>query len=723
MKRFALAALTLALGPVLSQSAHAAEGMWMPKQLPQLARPLKATGLTLDPAKLASLTEYPMSAVVSLGGCSASFVSPQGLVVTNHHCVYGSLQYNSKPERDLMKNGFLSNSLAEELPAAPGTRVLVTVEASDVSAQVIDAAAAKLQGKARIDAMEKNEKALVAACEAEPGYRCNVNSFFGGLQYQLIKQMEVRDVRLVYAPAGGIGNFGGETDNWMWPRHTGDFGYFRAYVGRDGKPADYSPDNKPYQPKSFLKIASTPLKDQDFVMVAGYPGRTNRLRLPSEADFNLGFLQPAIIKAYGEELEAIAAATDKRPDAAIVMANRVKGLNNTLKNYQGQDASYQGSDILARKQQDFAAMKKWVMADAKRRALYAADIEQVEQLLAQQQATARSEFLLRFTSPALLNSARTLVQLGHERAKPDAERKSGYQERDMLRLRQGLQALDRRYDETTDKAVVAHFLGQYLTLPAEQLNGAFLKALGVAPGMDAAAIKARLDALYAGSQLKSMAERLQWLARPLQGLEASNDSFVGAAVALYADDERRETRDKELAGRLQQAYANTMAAQIAFKASQGQIAYADANSTLRVSFGKVTGRTPGRDGEAWQAFSTLRGIAAKATGEGEFDAPATELAAIRKRDFGGYQVASLESVPVNFLATLDTTGGNSGSPVLNGKAELVGLLFDGTLDGVIASWDYNDRMNRSICLDARYMLWTMKVVDKADRLLKEMDIK
>ena len=717
MKRLILASLTLALG-----HAYANEGMWMPKQLPQIAKELKATGLTMDPAKLAQLTDFPMDAVVSLGGCTASFVSPLGLVVTNHHCVYGSLQFNSTPQRDLMKNGFLAASLGEELPAAPGTRILVTVGLTDVTQQVIDEKTAALKGKARSDAIEKNQKALVAACEADVGHRCNVYSFYGGLEYQLIKQMEVRDVRLVYAAPGGVGNFGGETDNWMWPRHTGDWGYYRAYVGADGKPADYSPDNKPYTPRHFLKMASVPLKEKDFVMVAGYPGRTNRLRLPLEADYSLGWFQPAIIKAYGEELDIIKAQTAGRPDAAIKMAATVKGLGNTFKNYEGQDASYRGSDILARKQKGFDELKAWVMADARRRELYAADIAAAEQLIAQQEATARSEFLMRFAAPRLLETARELVQVMHQQQLPDEARKSGYQQRDMLRMRQGLEALDRRYDEQTDKAVSAHFMAQYLSQPPATLDMAFIDALGLKPGMDEAAIKARLDVLYAGSTLARLSDRLSWLAQPEATFRNSGDTFIAAALALYADDERREARDKEIGGLIQQSYANTMKALIAFKASQGQAVYADANSTLRVAVGNVMGRDPGRDGETWKPFTTLRGITAKATGEGEFDAPAEQLAAIKARSFDKYYVKDIDSVPVNFLATLDTTGGNSGSPVLNSKAELVGLLFDGTLDGVIASWDFNDKMNRSICVDARYMLWQMTVVDKAGRLLKEMGV-
>ncbi|OWQ91592.1 dipeptidyl-peptidase 7 [Roseateles aquatilis] len=716
MKRLIWAAM--ALGAV---GAQAHEGMWMPQQLPQVAKDMKAAGLKIDPARLSQPLGYPMGAVVSLGGCTASFVSPQGLVVTNHHCAFGSLQYNSTPQKDLIKNGFLAATLADELPASPGSRILVTVALTDVTAKVLDAKTAALQGKARVDAIEANQKSLVAACEKDAGHRCNVSAFYGGLNYQLIKQLEIRDVRLVHGPAEGVGVFGGDTDNWMWPRHTGDYSFYRAYVGPDGKPADFSPDNKPYQPQHFLKLASAPLNEGDFVAVAGYPGRTNRHRLPKEVDFAFSWDFPHRVKAMGEQLDLIKEATAGRRDAEIKVANTVAGVNNYYKNYQGQMASYAGSDILARKQAAFDAMKAWVNADAKRRDQYGAALVEVERLIVERQANVRREFLLSYATPSLIKSASDLYEQALQRKKPDAERKAGYQDRDQLRRKQAVETVDRRFDEITEKRVVSHFLTQYLALPADQLNAAFVNALGVRAGMDAAAVTARVDALYAGTKLTDKAERTAWLTRDAGAFESSGDTLVKAAVALRADEEARENRDKELAGRIQQAYAATMQAEIDFKASRGQPVYPDANGTLRVAFGQVKGRTPGVDGTTWTPFTTLRGIVAKHTGTGEFNAPAEQLAAIKARQFDKYGVKALDSVPVNFLATLDTTGGNSGSPVLNGKGELVGLLFDGTLDAVISDWDFNDDMNRSICLDARYMLWQMKVVDKADRLLKEMN--
>ncbi len=710
--------LTLA---VLSNLAFADEGMWMPQQLPQIADQLKAAGLQIDPSKLTQLTEFPMGAIVSLGGCSASFVSPQGLVVTNHHCAYGSIAHNSTPERNLLANGFLAKTLDEELPAAPGSRVFVTVDVQNVSDKIIDAKTAKLAGKKRVDAIETNQKSLVSECEKDVGHRCNVYSYYGGLEFYLIKQMEVKDVRLVHAPAEGVGKFGGDTDNWMWPRHTGDYSFYRAYVGKDGKPAEFSKDNVPYVPKHYLRLAKEGVKEGDFVMVTGYPGRTNRHRLPSEVEYTFGWNYPAFVSASRQQLDVIARETKDRKDAELKYASQVAGINNYYKNRQGMLDSYAGSDFLARKQAQHAELKAWVNADAARKKQFAADIDAVEKLIAERDQQGKNDFLLGYSSPRLLGTARMLYRLANEMQKPDAERKAGFQERDLPRFKSGVAALERSYDEQVDKALVQNFLSQYAAQPAKIRNANFDKALGIKDGMKEADLKALLDTLYAGSKLADKAERAAWLDKKPADFKASNDSFIKAAVAMYDEAMKREAKDEEIAGKIQQAYANYMKALIAFKNSKGEAVYPDANSTLRVTYGKVASRDVGSaDGSSWTAFTTLRGITAKHTGEGEFDAPDAQLAAIKNKDFGKYFEPSLNSVPVNFLATLDITGGNSGSATLNAKGELVGLAFDGTLDSIISDWDFNAKMTRSIQVDLRYMLWQMKHVDQAHNLIKEM---
>jgi hypothetical protein len=713
----------LSLAVLTSFAAHADEGMWMPQQLPQVARQLKAAGLKLDPATLTKLTEFPMGAVVSLGGCSASFVSPQGLVITNHHCVYSSVAINSTPQRDLLADGFLAKTMGEELPAAPGSRVFVTEAVENVTGRIITPDVAKLTGKARVDAMQKNQKALVAECEKDAGYRCTVASFYGGLEFYRIKQLEIRDVRLVHAPPSGVGKFGGDTDNWMWPRHTGDYGFYRAYVSKDGKAADFSKDNVPYVPKHFLKIAKEGVKEGDFIMALGYPGRTNRHRLPSEVAFTFDWNYPAYVKASGETLAVIERETKNDPAAKLKYASQVASVNNYYKNRKGMIASYEGSDILARKTAEHNALKAWVNASPARKAEFGADIESVEKLIAQRDAATRRDFFLGYSSPRFLNSARTLYRLANEHAKPDAERKSGYQDRDMARMTSVITGQDRTYDEKVDKALVLNFLKQYNAQPSNEHNTAFDAALGIQQGMSEAELKAALDKLYAGSQLQNKEFRTAWLKKSPAEFQASNDAFIKAAVALYDADRKEEAEEEELGGNIQKAYASYMKAKIAYMNSRGQAVYPDANSTLRVTFGNIKGRSYGADGTgAWTAFTTVKGVTAKHTGEGEFNAPEKQLAAIRSKDFGKYLDPKLKTVPVDYLATLDITGGNSGSAALNAKGELIGLAFDGTLDSIISDWDFNKAATRDIQVDIRYILWNMQKVDHADNLLKEMGV-
>ena len=254
----------------------AKEGMFTPDQLPEISRDLAKTGLKVKASQLTDLTDFPMGAVISLGGCSASFVSDQGLVVTNHHCARGSVQYNSTEENNYLEDGFLAKDLGAELPASPGSRIFVTKKVTDVTAQVLDGVLENMTGEVRYKVIEKNRKALLSECEADAGHRCQVSSFFGGSQYKLNKRLEIKDVRLVYAPADAIGRYGGDADNWLWPRHTGDYAFYRAYVSAEGKSVEYSEDNVPYKPVHALKVSAKGVQEGDFVMVAGYPGSTSR---------------------------------------------------------------------------------------------------------------------------------------------------------------------------------------------------------------------------------------------------------------------------------------------------------------------------------------------------------------------------------------------------------------------------------------------------------------
>ncbi|MEH8020424.1 S46 family peptidase [Rheinheimera metallidurans] len=706
-----------------SSFAMANEGMWMPQQLPEIATELKAAGLALDPASLTKLTEFPMAAMVSLGGCSASFVSPNGLVATNHHCVYGSVAHNSTPENDLLANGFLAASLSDEVAAAPGSRIYVTKAVENVTSKIIDAKTAKLSGKKRVDAIEANQKAVVAECEKDEGHRCSVAAYYGSLEFYLIKQLEIKDVRLVHAPAAGVGKFGGDTDNWMWPRHTGDYGFYRAYVSPEGKSADFNVDNVPYKPDFHLTLAKDGLKEGDFVMALGYPGRTNRHRLPSEVSETFEWSYPNTVASYKNTLDIIASETVNNKDAALKYASRVAGLNNYMKNRQGMLDSYADSDFLQRKTAEHKELTAWVNSSRDNKKAYADDLKNIEKLLQQRQQQDRADYLLDNATPRLLSVARSLHRLAHESTKPDAERKAGFQQRDLPRFKAYVTGMERNFDVGVEKALDLSNLSKYAAQPKKQRNAEFDAAMGIKDGMSQAQLTALIDSWYANSGLAELSNRTALLDASIDQFKQSNDVFVKAALALYKSDLKREAADEELGGKIQQAYASYMRAKIAFMQSKGQAVYPDANSTLRVTFGNVTGRDHGNeDGNAWAPFTTLQGITAKATGEGEFNAPQKQLDAIKAKQYGPYKVDSLNSVPVNYLATLDITGGNSGSAVLNSKAEFVGLAFDGTLDSIISDWDFNPANTRSIQVDLRYMLWQMKL-DGADKLLVELGVK
>ena len=330
-KVFFIAAL---MAGVAAQPLSAKEGMFTPDQLPEIAADLKATGLEIDPETLADLTGFPMGAVVSLGGCSASFVSPQGLVVTNHHCARGSVQYNSTAENNYLENGFLAKTMGEELPAAPGSRIYVTTELTDVTERM-RAGLDSMEPNARYDAIEQRMKDIVAECEEEAGYRCRVSSFYGADQYKLVKQLEIRDVRLAYAPADSVGKYGGDVDNWMWPRHTGDFSFYRAYVAPDGSPADYSEENVPYKPEHVLKVSAGGLEEGDFVMAAGYPGSTQRYARLAEVENTFDWNYPTYVTLLNEWIDTIEETAPDGSDARVKYEATLAGLNNYEKNLRG----------------------------------------------------------------------------------------------------------------------------------------------------------------------------------------------------------------------------------------------------------------------------------------------------------------------------------------------------------------------------------------------------
>ena len=706
-------------------TTFADEGMWQPKQLPALKKDLRRMGLKINPNKLTQLTEYPMNAIVSLGGCSASFVSPKGLVATNHHCAYGSIQFNSTPEDNLLENGFLAKSFADEPQAAPGSRVYVTEQVTDITDQVNAQLDDSLKGRARFDAIQTIRKSTIAECEKADGYRCTIPSFHGGLEYNLIKQLEIKDVRLVHAPAAAIGKYGGDVDNWIWPRHTGDYAFYRAYVSKDGKPAEYSEDNVPYEPKHYLKVNPKGLEDGDFVMVTGYPGRTNRYRLATEVKNTIEWSYPTRIREYNIWLDKINELSANNEDTKIKYASLVAGLNNAEKNNRGMLDGFAISDVVERKVQLEEDLQNWINSNPERKAKYSATLDSLRTLVAEDQATQERDFYYGFMGQrsALLSSAKTLYRLAKEKQKPDLERQQGYQERDFDRIKQGQERLERRYSKSADQALWHGFIQRYAQIDTANHVAVFDAWFGIVDNeVDQSQLKYTLDKMYSKTTLDNLETRLALLDASVEELEKSTDPFMQLAVALYDTNMEIEDASKALTGKLQEVRPQYMQAIIDYKTEQGQPIYADANSTLRVTVGNVKGYSA-KDAVHYTPFTTLRGITQKDTGVEPFNSPQNQLDAIQAKEFGPYFEKSLDSIPVNFLTTLDITGGNSGSATLDKNAEFVGLVFDGNYESINADWDFNKKIARSIHVDVRYMLWTMDKLYGADNLLEEMGIK
>lgn len=706
MVRHAISSLLLAA----SLPALAAEGMWLPSQAPEIAGALKAAGLAIPPKALADLSAAPMNTIVWLGGCSASFVSPTGLIATNHHCVQGSLQANSSPERNLLRDGLVARTPAEEVPAAPGTRAFVIEALDEVTARMMEGVTPQTTGRARTEALEANAKAIIAACEQRPGRRCDVRPYFGGAKYYLQTMLEILDVRLAYAPAGSVGNFGGEIDNWQWPRHAGDFALYRAWVGPDGNPAPHAEGNVPFRPRNHLRFAAGDLKEGDFVMIAGFPGTTERFRTLAETRAWYGDIYPIqqrLLSEYSELLEREARTEAQR----IAVASLKARADNFKKKIEGQLAVARSADLIGIKAAEEARLAAWAARPENRRT-HGLAIANHDSLIDEAIASDRTRIIASALDRALLlRAARDLLRWAHEQQKPDAERERGFQERDRRAFIDRMNRISAQYVPHIDRASLEQALAEVGRLQPAQRN----------MGLEAAITEIGLDRLYRETRLADAAERRAWMDRAPEEFAASDDPFIRVAVAAFPGDMAADNAAKERAGRLHAARVPWMAAVKAHARSEGRALYPDANGSLRITFGHVRGR-PIQDGKAWTAFTTPRGILEKETGEDPFDSPPRLLEQVRAGNWGRWASPALGTLPVNFLSTTDITNGNSGSAVLNARGELVGLAFDGTLEGMLSDWHYDEAITRTISVDARYMLWVMEKVDGATGLMREMGV-
>ena len=697
--------------------ALAVEGKWTPQQVLELPPAwLKSQGLSVPPARLwdAKRGTGLLAGAVNVGGCSGSFISGTGLVITNHHCVFSIIQEHSTPARDLITDGFLAKTRAEELPGK-GARIQVPRRFMDVTREVLAAVPAGADDLARFRAIERKQKELVASCEARPATRCQVATFDGGLQYTLVDAVELADVRLVYAPPRAVGEFGGETDNWMWPRHTGDFSIVRAYAAPDGSAAPYDVKNVPHRAEFFFPLATQGVSPGDFVMVLGYPGLTFRALLEAEMAERQKRFYPRVIDAYGEFIRIMEEEGARSPAGKIALASDLKMLHNRRKNAEGQLEGLARGKLLEKQRTAEAAVVAWAQGRPDQVQGMTARTALLEELSARE-STWEREFLLttlRAGAKAIALPV-TLARLAQERGKPDLERDPAYMERELPRLRDQVEREQKNFFPAADRRLFLAFLRRAQALgPAERIL-----AVDRHFGLKREGLEAKVDAAYRGSRVLHLKDRLQMFTETPAQLAARRDPLLAFALDLAGEVEAlRDVQDQRAgaSARLRPLWRR------AVLAHAGKPVAPDANGTLRVTFAHVQGYSP-RDGVYYTPQTSLRGLVAKHTGKEPFDAPAkvlgkTPVTAGRWRD------AKLGDVPVDFLADADTTGGNSGSPTVNGRGELVGVNFDRVWENVANDFGYNPDVARNVNVDVRYVLWLLDQVEDADALLRELGVR
>ncbi len=689
-----VAALTLSL------SALADEGMWLLPLIQQMnKKDLKAAGCKLTPAEIYAINKSSLKdAIVQFGGgCTGEMISNQGLLVTNHHCGYGSIQGLSTDEHNYLMNGYWANERAEEIPV-PGLSVTFLVSMEDVTAQMEPAA----------DKEAVRKELIEKAQQANPKCRIVVTGFYNENVYYLIVYRTYTDVRFVGAPPATMGKFGGETDNWMWPRHTCDFSMFRVYAGADNEPADYSADNKPLRPKQSLKVSLRGLEDGDFAMIMGYPGRTQRFQTAAQLQEMLR-TQDISIAARTVRQDLMWEARMADPVVNLQYANKYAGSANGWKKWIGMKQAFEKLDIIGREEQMEADFMDWVGAKKSRQEKYGHALAQIEKGVkesapAMEALTLLSESIGRIE---VLGFANSLLRSITAIKKDDMS----YEDAMAKAMDTMSDALYKDYNEALDRKEAAALIAFYRDNVKDEDR---LPLLGKdVREMD---IPAFVDFLFDSTAFTSAA-------RVKERIKTAKDMGRDPAARLFA----------EMYTGLMKFRQNYMASQQdlsegakAFTAGRmewkkGEPSYPDANSTCRLTYGTVKSYSP-KDGVLYKHYTTLKGVMEKEDPDNyEFRVPARLKEIYAAKDYGQYANAAGE-LPTCFLINCDITGGNSGSPVMDADGALVGLAFDGNWESMSSDVMFEPDLQRCICVDIRYVLLLLDKFGGAGYLLNEMNI-
>ena len=711
--RYALVLTALVLATV--SPAVAEEGMYPMSELGTLD--LEAAGLSIDQTAIYNPEGLAIvDGICKMGGCTGSFVSDQGLILTNHHCAYGAIRNASTPERDYLSDGFSAATSADEFPAV-GFTVRITESYRNVSAEVLAAFTKGMTPLERTRAIEKKMKEISLASEKKnPGKRAEVSEMFIGKDYVLFLYTYLKDVRLVYAPPKDLAKFGGEADNWIWPRHSGDFAFMRAYVGPDGDPAEFAEDNVPYRPKKVLQVSAAGVDDGDAVFILGYPGTTYRHRPAAFVAYMANVFMPYIVDWYGWQIDMFESLSRENAEHRLALSSRLRSLHNTHKNFRGKLQGIERLHLIEQKMGEEKLLQEYIDADPARQKAHGDVLPRLESYYEERTVNIPGELWLRYMlrSPEIMRAALTVWENAQEKTKPEAERERAYMDRNLGQTINNLKNMAKRFDSEADRRIMAELLAR--GGGSEQASQAGLEDL--TGKENATAADNFLTGIFADSKLMEEAYLLQAMEMSTSELRELGDPFIGLVEELYDPWALQREDGKRRKGNLDPLQAGLADMRRDYF---GADFVPDANGTLRFTYGRIEGYSP-RDAVWLTPVTTVAGLLEKDTGIDPFALPPEVKEMVAAGDFGSFASEELGGVPVNILYSTDTTGGNSGSPVFNASGEVVGLNFDRSWEATINDYAWNHSYSRSIGVDIRYVLWVTWKVGGADRLLAEMGV-
>lgn len=686
------------------------EGMFTPDQIAKL--PLRQKGLRINPKDLYNPNGVDISdAVIRLSvGCTAEFVSPKGLILTNHHCGFDALVAASSAGKNYGEDGYKADSMKDELPAK-NYSAFITNRVEDVTAK-IKKGTENLAGEELAKALEANMKAVKDAEQAKmpEGTTIEIKMMNSGFYYYLFETVEIKDIRVVYAPPQMIGFYGGDPDNFEWSRHTGDFTFLRAYVAPDGKSAEYSPNNVPYKPKKHLTISLNGLKENDFVFVMGYPGGTTRYRESQYIEYSQNVNFPFLVEYLRAWSGAMNMVGEENEEKRVALQGDIASIDNGRKLFEGGIVALKRSNFLETRRAEESKFAAWVNANPQRKAKYGEVLTNLDRLSKDFYAVGARDRLLRtFPQPGYAPAYKQILDAV-------AAIRTGKKLDD--KKRKEIEAMMTGREPILEREMLKYFLKAATDLPANQKFQAVEDVFGNKQGRE----RREAEAKFA----KSIAED--------KDFNSAGDIFNLYDMS-FADFQRRFPDIAKIAAAHvdeRNAYSarvgkfnaeidrNRLLYQEGMAEMKRNTLYPDANSTLRFTYGNVKGYKP-REAVIYTPFTTLKGVIEKDTGVFPFDMPDKLKDLQKTKDFGRYGVG--DSVPVNFLATTDIIGGNSGSPIMNAYGEQVGIVFDGNYEGLANDIYYDEDYGRTIAVDIRFVLFVTEKFAGAKWIVDEMTIK